>query len=144
MLLTLALMTGSLTMPLPKALLEAAPLLLFDLSNTARTGNVTHIYIQSNGLNSTCNLYQLSQASSQGQLFPASFLQQNAIYAGQETVNGIAFIYITDKWAVIIGNTIVSFYFDKMAIGFALMKSAKGAKHQWLHGFTTCTEGCIR
>lgn len=62
----------------------------------------------------TCNVDEISLAQSQGQLFPSDFLkQQNAIYAGQETVTGIGYTYLTDKWVIVIGNTFVSFYFNE-------------------------------
>jgi hypothetical protein len=67
----------------------------------------------SNGMNRTCTSSELPQAQSQGQLFPANFIQQTGMYAGQETVNGIAATYLADKWIIIIGDTIVSFYFNE-------------------------------
>lgn len=87
---------------------------VFDFSQTGSSGNVTNTYISANGLDRTCSSDQIPLAQSQGQLFPADFLkQQNAIYGGQETVTGIGYTYLADKWIIVIGNTFVSFYFNE-------------------------------
>ncbi|OZJ06449.1 hypothetical protein BZG36_00597 [Bifiguratus adelaidae] len=111
---------------------------LFDFTNATTTGNVTNIYIQNSLMNATCTQSHLSLAASQGQLFPPNYLQQNALYGGQETIHGIGASYKTDKWIIFIGTTVVSFYFTPEGDWVRYDENAPGMQTSvvtWLYNF---------
>jgi hypothetical protein len=97
-----------------KGPLAAGPISsLFDFSETNKTGNVTNTYINYHGTQATCNQAQIPLESSQGQLFPSSYIRDNGIYVGNERSEGVGAAYPVDKWVVFIGTTVVTFYFDE-------------------------------
>ncbi|GAB5589424.1 hypothetical protein Unana1_04324 [Umbelopsis nana] len=85
---------------------------LFDFATTAKTGNVSNTYISYQGTQATCNQAEIPLASSQGQLFPPSYIRDNGVYFGNEITQGIGAALEADKWVVFIGTTVVTFYFD--------------------------------